>query len=79
MLALLKKIWAAWRWLGHKIGHVNGIIILTIFYLLVFTPCAWLTRFVGADPIHGRPEPNLQSYWLVRLSRRSVDAYRQPF
>jgi hypothetical protein len=79
LLELLKKLWAAWRWVGHKIGHVNGLIMLTIFYVLVLTPYAWIMRLLGADVINSRSDASRVSYWQTRTTVRSPDSYRRPF
>lgn len=79
LLDLLKKLWAGWRWLGHKIGHVNGLIILTAFYVVVLTPYAWIMRMLGLDVINSRPDKTRSSYWQSRTVVRRPDSYRRPF
>ncbi len=64
---------------GHKIGHVNGLIILAIFYVLVLTPYGWTMRMMRADVINSRPDATRDSYWEPRTSGRRRDSYRRPF
>jgi len=78
LIDLFKTLWAGWRWLGHKVGHVNGLIILTIFYVVVFTPYAWIVRMVGSDVINRRPDATRSSYWQSRAAVRP-ESYQRPF
>jgi hypothetical protein len=79
LLKPFKAIWTTWRWVGHKIGHVNGLIILTIFYVLVLTPYAWIMRMMRADVINSRPDATRHSYWQHRTAVKPPDSYRRPF
>jgi hypothetical protein len=79
MPAFLKRLWNGWRWIGHKIGHVNGIVILTVFYLLVITPYGWLVRRLGRDPVQTRIDPTEESYWQTRPTQRPPKSYERPF
>ena len=78
MLNVLKRLWNGWRWVGHKIGHVNGIIVLAIFYFLVITPFGWLTRRLGRDPIHTGFDPRETSYWRPKSTGQGK-SYDRPF
>ena len=78
LIDLFKRLWAGWRWLGHKIGRVNGLIILTIFYVVVFTPYAWIVRMLESDVINSRPDATRSSYWRSRSAIRP-DSYQRPF
>lgn len=79
MLKFLKRIWNGWRWIGHKIGQVNGVIILTLFYVLVITPFGWLIRRLGRDPIRTRFDPAEKSYWSPRPAEDRPRSYDRPF
>lgn len=79
MLKFLKRIWNGWRWIGHKIGQVNGVIILTLFYVLVITPFGWLIRRLGRDPIRTRVDPSEKSYWSPRPAADHPKSYDRPF
>lgn len=41
----------AWVWMkfGLLLGKINGTILLTLVYMLVVTPIAWLKRLFGAN------------------------------
>lgn len=52
--ALSGKIafYIAWVWMkiGFLLGKINGTLLLTIVYVLVVTPIAWLKKLFAANP-----------------------------
>ena len=48
---------------GKTLGHINGRILLSVLYLGVLTPIAWLRRIGGADPLHPDRDADLLEGW----------------
>lgn len=44
--------YVAWVWMkiGFLLGKINGTLLLTIVYVFVVTPIAWLKKSFGANP-----------------------------
>ena len=53
---LLKWPSALWWKLAMVLGYVNARVILTIAFLLVLTPIAFVWRLIGRDPLGKRRE-----------------------
>ncbi|HET9705209.1 MAG TPA: SxtJ family membrane protein [Vicinamibacterales bacterium] len=53
---LLKWPSALWWKLAMALGYVNARVILTIAFLLVLTPIAFVWRLIGRDPLGKRRE-----------------------
>ena len=53
---LLKWPSALWWKLAMALGYVNARVILTIAFLLVLTPIAFVWRLIGRDPLAKRRE-----------------------
>lgn len=54
-------------WLGERMGRV----VLTLLFILVFTPLGWLVRLCGHDPLALRRTGGSGTYWLpVRRQNR---------
>lgn len=62
-LGPLNRVWTK---LGLLLGKVVNPIVLTLLYLLVFTPMAMLMRALGKDVLRLRDSKSGQSYWLPR-------------
>lgn len=52
----LKRIWAAWKRLGHKIGNFQARVILTIFYAVLMFPFGIAARLFS-DPLRIKRRP----------------------
>lgn len=57
---------------AHALGWVNTRIILTVVYLLIFTPVALIFKVIGKDPMERKFE-EVNSYWV----KREQKAFRQ--
>ena len=62
----MNPVYQAWLRIGHFIGKVITILILTLAYYLVITPTALLKRIFGGRPIPILPDKNTKSYWVTR-------------
>jgi hypothetical protein len=76
---LLGPVERAWMGLAAVLGAVNTRIILTLVYVLVVTPIAWLRR-LGGDPLERRLGTDARTHWVPR-ERGPVDpaSYRKQF
>jgi hypothetical protein len=64
---------------AHALGWVNTRIILTLVYLLTFTPLAIIFRLMGKDPMERRFEA-VESYWIKREQKEfGCEDYRRQF
>jgi hypothetical protein len=63
LLALPNRLWIK---LGMALGRIVTPIVLGGLFFLVVTPVALLGRAFGKEFLKLRPEPDAQSYWIVR-------------
>lgn len=56
-------------WLGERMGKV----MLTLLFLLVFTPLGLMLRLFRHDPLALRRAPGTDSYWLPVKRRNRLD------
>jgi hypothetical protein len=57
----LKRLWAAWTRLAHKIGNFQArVLLLTVLYALLMLPFGIIVR-VFADPLRIKKRP---TRWL---------------
>ncbi len=56
----LKRIWAAWKRIAHKIGNFQARVILTLFYALLMLPFGMAARLFS-DPLRIKRRP---SQWM---------------
>jgi hypothetical protein len=66
---VLKSVYQVWMILGHVLGWINTRIILSIIFYIVFTPAGVLMRLLKKDPMRRKPEPDAESYRVVRQPR----------
>jgi hypothetical protein len=59
------RLWSA---LARVLQRVTGPVVLTIAYVLVMTPTAWLMRLRRIDPLRRRRDPAAPTYWIERRS-----------
>jgi len=69
-LAPLKRLWMR---LGELLNHVVSPVVLGIMFFGVFTPVGWVMRLAGRDPMARSWEPETESYWVKRDTRRPVE------
>lgn len=64
-MKLLKAFYKSWMKFAHALGWVNTRIILTVVYLLIFTPVVLIFRLIGKDPME-RKFKKVNSYWIKK-------------
>lgn len=61
---LLDRSWMAF---GKKLGYINSLALLTLFYYIVLMPFSFFLRLGGHDPLYRRRK-GTKSYWVRRES-----------
>lgn len=65
---------------AHALGWVNTRILLFLFFYLVITPVAVVTRLIGKDLLAQRIDPDADSYWIVKeVPPFDPTSYRRQF
>src|SRR5690606_3236211 len=62
----LLPIWRGMVLLTAPIGFVVGHVVLTVVYLLVFTPVSVVFRLIGRDAMQRRFDRDAPTYWERR-------------
>ncbi len=58
----LRPVYVGWMRFGLLANRVITPILLSVIYLLLFTPIGLLMRLFGRDPMQRRLDPNAASY-----------------
>ena len=58
---------------GFRVGQVVGRVLLTLFFLLVLTPMAWLLRLLGKDLLSLKWDKSATSYWRAAKPPGDLD------
>jgi len=53
-----------WMTLGHYLGIINTTIILTLVFIVIFVPMAFLLKIFGKDPMRRSKKQCLDTYWI---------------
>ena len=76
---LLRPLYLPWMALALALGFVMTRVLLTAVFILVVTPIGLLMRLARRDPMHRRPDPEADSYWIRRTdaprSRDHLERY----
>jgi hypothetical protein len=64
--ARLKPVYIGWQKAARRIGMAVTMTILTLFYVLVMTPAAFLKKRLGGPPLPLKPDPAVPTYWVAR-------------
>jgi hypothetical protein len=75
---LLKPINRAWLFIGNILGYVNTRIILGIIFVLIFTPTAFIFKFLGKDPMERTLDADVRSY-RVDSDQPKVENLNRPY
>lgn len=88
LFALMGLLWPralrgplrAWQALGHFIGKINAVLILSVVYFTLLSGVALVMRILGQDPLARRLDRVRASY-LERISgpRRARSRYERQF
>ncbi len=61
--APLDPLERAWMKLAAALGTVTTVVVLTVTFLVVFTPMRLIRQAFGIDSLGLRFDPNRRSYW----------------
>jgi hypothetical protein len=79
MPRVLGPVERGWMAFALVLGAINTRIILTLVYVLVVTPIAWLRRW-SSDPLGRELGTNTPSHWIKREHEANdPKRYRQQF
>ena len=69
-----------WAWLSiaYVMGNVMSRVIITLIYLLIFTPLRLLSSVFGRDKLW-LTKPNTDSYWQDISLPKEVDRYERQY
>jgi hypothetical protein len=67
--AALRHPFRVWMLIGHCLGWTNTRIILSVLYLVIFTPVSLAMRLIGRDSMARGFEPNINSYRRLKAPR----------
>lgn len=63
---LLHPMNLVWSKLGLLLGKVTSPIFTAVLFFLVFTPVAWVLRWMGRDAMSRAFHADAPSYWIPR-------------
>ena len=69
-----------WAWLGiaYVMGNIMSRVIMTVIYLLVFTPMRLIGNLLGRDKLQLK-KPSTDSYWLDITFPTTKEEYERQF
>lgn len=63
---LLKPVYIAWMCISTLMGFIMTRLILSILFMLVFTPAGLILRLMRKDLLKQKIDKNKVSYWITR-------------
>ncbi len=77
--AASRKFYDLWMIFAHKLGYINGCILLSAIYFLIVTPYGLTLRLLGRDTMNRR-RPSKKSYWISKPKKiRSPQQFERLF
>ncbi|MEO0557826.1 MAG: SxtJ family membrane protein [Bacteroidota bacterium] len=62
----LRPTYLIWMGLAFVLGFVMTRVILSLAFVLVFTPVGLFFRLIRRDVLHQQPDPDAETYWIAR-------------
>ena len=59
--------------ISFHLGQVIGVVLLTVFFLVVLTPIGLVLRLLGKDLLRLKRPPGAQTYWLSARPTHQFD------
>ena len=80
---MIKRVWQriyrGWMAFARALGHVNTILLLSVFYVVVIGPASLVFRILRKDPLRRRLD-SAASYWLAKeQDAHSLENVRRQF
>ena len=63
---ILKPIYILWMKIGHLLGRINSVILLTLLYFLIIVPTGVFMRVFRLSSASFEFRKNVESYWISR-------------
>jgi cytochrome b subunit of formate dehydrogenase len=63
---LLKPLFLIWMSLAMIIGYIMTRVILSLIYILIFTPIGIVIRLLRKDPLQEKFHPDAKTYWIPK-------------
>jgi Saxitoxin biosynthesis operon protein SxtJ len=76
---VLKPFYQLWMAVGLVLGKINSTILLTVCYLVLFTPVGLIFRMTGRDRLRRLKDSREESYRVLRNETRGIQQMEQPF
>ena len=76
---VIKPVFIGWMALAYPIGWTVSRIVLGIIFYGLFTPVAWVFRFVGRDELALKSQPTAATYWRPKPSAVEQSQYLRQF
>ncbi|MBI3126062.1 MAG: hypothetical protein HYZ11_00470 [Candidatus Tectomicrobia bacterium] len=54
-MPFLKRLWAGWKRVAHKIARINSLVLTTVLYYLLL-PCVAIPFRLAKDPLRLKEE-----------------------
>lgn len=77
--AFMRWVWIAVMLVTFPIGWVVSHLLMAMIFYLVFTPCGWIMRAVGYDPMQRRFDKHATTYWQERKQPEDTTGYFRQF
>jgi len=75
----IKPVFVGWMAIAYPIGWLMSRIIVGIIFYGLFTPVAFLFRFIRRDELGLRSKPQADTYWQPKQSARDQADYLRQF
>ncbi len=62
----LKPLYISWMSFAVVLGFIMTRLILSLLFILIFTPAGIVIRLLGKDPLNQKIEKQKSSYWIKR-------------
>lgn len=63
---VLRPVFRVWMGIAVVLGAIMTRVILTLVFVLLMLPIAFVLRLVGKELLARRPDPEAASYWIDR-------------
>ena len=67
---LLKPLFLIWMSLALIIGYIMTRVMLSLIYILIFTPVGLVIRLLRKDPLKEKFHPHATTYWIPKERKK---------
>jgi hypothetical protein len=76
---VIKPVFIGWMALAYPIGWTVSRIVLGIIFYGLFTPVAWIFRFIGRDELALKSQRTAPTYWRLKPGAVEQSQYLRQF